>query len=66
MIFHPLHYTVVEWEAWFTIFRRINAPGVEAENEPLALSDFDETNRVDSWIPPGGPLGQDVYPSAYK
>ncbi len=30
-----------------TVFRRINAPGAEAENEPLALSNFDETNGVD-------------------
>ncbi len=34
-----------------TIFRRINSPGAEAGNEPLTLSDFNETRSVDTWIP---------------
>ena len=29
-----------------TVFRRINAPGGEAENESLSLSDINENNRV--------------------
>ena len=34
-----------------TAFRRINALGAEAENEPLPLSNFDEIGKVDSSIP---------------
>ncbi len=30
-----------------TVFRRINAPGAEAENEPLALFDFYESHSID-------------------
>ncbi len=29
-----------------TVFRRINALGAEAQNEPLSLSDFNETHYV--------------------
>ena len=35
----------------YTVFRQINAPGVEAENEPLTLSDLDENDGVYSQIP---------------
>ena len=31
-----------------TVFRQINAPGVEA---PLTLSDFNEIDYVTSWLP---------------
>ena len=34
-----------------TVFRRIYAPGVEAENEPLPLHDLHETRRVDYRMP---------------
>ena len=34
-----------------TVFCQINTPGAEAENEPLILSDFDESRRVDTWMP---------------
>ena len=34
-----------------TVFHQMNVPGVEAKNEPLSLSDFDETNRVTSQEP---------------
>ncbi len=33
---------------WDTVFRRINAPGTEAQNEPLSLSDC---NEIHSGIP---------------
>ena len=29
----------------------MNAPGAEAENDPLTLSDFNESRKVDTWIP---------------
>ena len=29
-----------------TVFRRINAPGMEAQNEALSLSDFNESSCV--------------------
>ena len=29
-----------------TVFHQIEAPGVEAENEPLSLSEFNETHCV--------------------
>ena len=32
------------FKCWNTVFRRINAPGTEAENEPSALSDLNETS----------------------
>ena len=35
----------------YTVFRWINVLGAEAEYEPLVLSDFSESNHVDSWIP---------------
>ena len=35
----------------FTVFRRINAPGAEAENKPLTLYDFNESHSVDTGIP---------------
>ena len=34
-----------------TVFRRINGPGVEAEDKPLSLSDYNETYWVNPWIP---------------
>ena len=34
-----------------TIFHQMNAPGGEAENKPLFLSDFNETYCADSSIP---------------
>ncbi len=30
-----------------TVFRQINAPGAETQNEPLSLSDFNETHSVE-------------------
>ncbi len=33
-----------------TVFRRINAPGAETENEPLTLSTFDKTYWVNSLL----------------
>ena len=35
----------------YTVFRRINTPGADAQNEPLALSDSNETHRVTHWVP---------------
>ena len=32
-----------------TVFCQINTPGVEAENESLSLSDFNEINSVNSF-----------------
>ena len=34
-----------------TVFRRINAPGAEAQNIPLPLLDLNETDYVIPWIP---------------
>ncbi len=34
-----------------TVFRQINALGVEADNEPLASPDLNENCSVDPWIP---------------
>ena len=31
----------------YTVFRRKNAPGAEAENEPFTLFDFNATRGVD-------------------
>ena len=41
-------FSVMLWENTFgyTVFRRINAPSAEAENESLALSDLNESRRV--------------------
>ena len=30
-----------------TVFRQINVPGAEAENEPLSLFDFNESHSVE-------------------
>ncbi len=35
----------------FTVFRRINAPGAEAQNEALSLSDLNETSCVHPPLP---------------
>ena len=34
-----------------TVKCRINAPGTEARNEPLPLSNFDDIHNMNSWIP---------------
>ena len=34
-----------------TVFRQINAPGAEAENDRSTLPDGNEINSVNSWIP---------------
>ena len=34
-----------------TVFRRINVLGAEAENEPLTLSDLNENDCVNPFIP---------------
>ena len=44
-----------------TIFRRINAPGAEAQNEPLSLSDFNETRSQSKKSGGGG-----VYSAKYS
>ena len=36
---------------WNTVFRRINAPGAEAENKPSSWSDLNEICIVDPSIP---------------
>ena len=36
---------------YYTVFRRINAPGAEAQNKPLILSDFIEIDYVTSRVP---------------
>ena len=35
-------------ESLVTIFRQINVPGAVTQDEPLSLSDFDETHCADS------------------
>ena len=35
----------------YTVFRRINVPGAEAQNEPLTLFDLNETGSVYSRAP---------------
>ena len=35
----------------YTVFRRINAPGDEAQNEPLPFPDLNETECVPPWVP---------------
>ena len=36
------------WFISYIVFRQINVPGMEADDKPLNLSDFDEIHSIDS------------------
>ena len=42
----------IKWAwTWHTVFGRINAPGAEAQNKLLTLSDLNDIHYVTPWVP---------------